>query len=116
MKTALLGARAEECACRWLRKRGLKIQDKNWRCSRGEIDLIMLDGKCWVFVEVRYRSSAEFGGALESLTARKKSRLLLAAQTYLATIHATDAEWRVDFIAWQGQQSNPVWIKNALST
>ena len=51
MKAAVIGARAEESACRWLRKRGLKIQDKNWRCRRGEIDLIMRDGGCWVFVE-----------------------------------------------------------------
>ena len=56
---------------------------KNFRTRRGEIDLIMLDNKVLVFVEVRFRSSVNFGSAEESITAQKCQRLTAAAQAYM---------------------------------
>lgn len=58
----------EAAARRWLESKGLRFIAANVRERGGEIDLIMRDGKTTVFVEVRYRRSAQFGGAAASVT------------------------------------------------
>ncbi|MSQ89752.1 MAG: YraN family protein, partial [Betaproteobacteria bacterium] len=63
------GARAEELCAELLRKSGLKVLARNWRCRHGEIDLVAEDRGTLVFVEVRYRRDERFGGAAESVTA-----------------------------------------------
>jgi len=80
---AQAGVDAEALAARFLESRGLTIVARNFRVRRGEIDLIARDGETLVFVEVRLRSSARFGGAAESITAAKRARLVAAAQVYL---------------------------------
>src|SRR3546814_12710077 len=50
---------------------------------RGELDLVMLDGDTVVFVEVRYRKNTQWGGALDSIDARKRQKLIFAAQYFL---------------------------------
>jgi len=77
------GIDAEALAGRFLEAQGLTIVARNYRVRRGEIDLIARDGATLVFVEVRLRSSARFGGAAESITAAKRARLVAAAQAYL---------------------------------
>ncbi|WP_292746923.1 YraN family protein, partial [Methylophaga sp. UBA3191] len=49
------GKQAEQLACNYLEKQGLKLVQRNFYCRRGEIDLIMQDGQTLVFIEVRYR-------------------------------------------------------------
>ena len=61
-------------------RRGLAIVGRNFRTRAGEIDLIARDGATLVFVEVRMRRSQRFGGALESITAAKRARLVMAAK------------------------------------
>ena len=67
-------------------RQGLTIVARNFRTRFGEIDLIAKDGNTLVFVEVRMRSSMSFGGALESITAQKRVRMIAAARGYLALI------------------------------
>src|SRR5690606_39694605 len=71
------GQQAEALACRVLEERGLRLIHRNWRCRRGELDLVMLDGDTVVFVEVRYRRHKAWGGAIESIDWRdpKSTRL-----------------------------------------
>jgi putative endonuclease len=83
---AASGARAEALAAEFLVARGLSIVTRNFRTRRGEIDIIARDGATLVFVEVRLRRSADFGGAAASITAAKRSRLTAAAQAYLARL------------------------------
>lgn len=78
------GAAAETLAAEFLGARGLEILARNHRCRGGEIDIVAQDGDTLVFVEVRLRSSADFGGAGASITAAKRRRLRLAARHYLA--------------------------------
>lgn len=78
-----LGQQAETLACRYLEKRGLRLVTRNFRCRVGELDLIMREGATLVFVEVRYRRSARFGGALESVDAHKQAKLTACALYYL---------------------------------
>ncbi len=77
------GARAEQWACEWLRRNGLRIKTCNYRTRRGEIDIIAEDGDTLVFVEVRLRANQKFGGARESITPRKQQRIIRASQHYL---------------------------------
>ena len=80
------GARAEALAAEYLMRQGLSIVGRNFRTRFGEIDLIARDGRMLVFVEVRMRRSQRFGGASESITAAKRTRLVAAANGYLATL------------------------------
>ena len=62
------GERAEALAADFLRRAGLHIAGRNYRCRFGEIDLIARDGATVVFVEVRHRASGAYGGAAASIT------------------------------------------------
>jgi hypothetical protein len=62
---------------------GLRLLAQNWRCKGGELDLVMLDGDTVVFVEVRYRKHAQWGGALASIDGRKQKRLALPRSIFL---------------------------------
>lgn len=85
MKAAHLiqGEDAEAACYRYLKSRGLKLVAKNFSCRFGEIDIIMLDKKTLVFVEVRFRKNTAFGGALESVTTAKQNKLRNTAELYL---------------------------------
>lgn len=78
-----LGQAAEGWALTHLEEHGLRLLERNWRCRLGELDLVMLDGDTLVFVEVRYRRHAAWGGAEASVDARKRGRLAAAAQVFL---------------------------------
>lgn len=81
------GAAAEALAAEFLEVRGLTIVARNYRCRGGEIDVIASDGETLIFVEVRLRSDAAFGGAAESITAAKRKRLRFAAAHYLSRLN-----------------------------
>lgn len=85
MKAAHLkqGEDAEAACCVYLKSQGLKLVNKNFNCRYGEIDLIMLDNKVLVFVEVRFRKNTHYGGGLESVTAVKQQKLRKTAELYL---------------------------------
>lgn len=78
-----MGQIAEEKACVYLQRQGLHLVTRNYRCRAGEIDLVMRDADTLVFVEVRWRRSAAFGSALESVGPRKQSRMVVCAMHYL---------------------------------
>jgi putative endonuclease len=95
-----LGAAGERLARRHLERLDYEFLAANWRYPGGELDLIMRDGDVLVFVEVKTRRGERLGAAEESVTAAQASRLLLAAETYLAE-HSEFADifWRIDLLA-----------------
>jgi putative endonuclease len=98
---------------RWLVAHGLIPIDRNVRCRLGEIDLVMRDLDHWVFVEVRERGSARYGGAASSIDWRKQQRVLRTAQLYLQR-HFGVRAWppcRFDVVAVE--QGRPHWIRAA---
>ena len=107
-----IGVEAEDRALQLLQAKGLKLVARNWHCRGGELDLIMRDGEQWVFVEVRHRTSSQFGGALDSITSSKCRKLHHAATVYLNQ-HNIDAPCRFDAVVSDGGQS-PVWLKNII--
>ena len=66
--TLTRGQQAENLALAHLQSAGLKLLVRNWRGGGGELDLVMQEGPVLVFVEVRARSSARFGGAAAAAT------------------------------------------------
>ena len=77
------GRAAEETAAVLLRAKGMIIVEKNFRAKVGEIDLVMRDRDEIVFVEVRARASASFGGAAASIGGAKRRKLIKAAGVWL---------------------------------
>ena len=110
--TSLLGQTAEAHAERYLVSQGLKRVVRNWRCRFGEIDLIMREGHTLIFVEVRMRSHADFGGAAASVDVSKQCKLIAAAKLYLSALPVMPL-CRFDVVALTDQRVAPEWIKNA---
>lgn len=106
------GAAAEDAAAAFLVARGLSLVERNYRCRFGEIDLILRDGRTLVFVEVRYRRSRAFGGAGESITSAKRTKLLRAARHYMAS-HQQLPDCRFDAILMHGDGAPIEWLVNA---
>jgi putative endonuclease len=103
------GMLAEQRACRYLKQQGLRLITRNYYCRFGEIDLIMWDGDCLVFVEVRSRRS---GQALESVTTRKQQKIMYTSQMFITDTPTLQfSAMRYDIIAIQ--QSQIQWMKNA---
>ena len=108
-----IGAEAEELALNYLRQRGLKLRERNYCCRGGELDLVMEEGGALVFVEVRFRRSERFGGAVESIDRRKRERLWLAAQHYLQHQRLEHLPCRFDVVAVRPGGAID-WLKDAL--
>jgi putative endonuclease len=108
------GARAEALAAEYLMRQGLTIVGRNFRTRFGEIDLIARHAGVLVFVEVRMRSSPDFGGAIESISATKRTRLVAAAKGYLATL-GREPPCRFDAILMQRLAPESIeWRQNIL--
>ena len=103
------GSPAEDRALQFLQDQGLKLLARNWRCKLGELDLVMQDGETVAVVEVRSRSRADYGAAIETVDHRKQARLVRATKLWLArrpelaeqplrfdivTLNAGELEWR----------------------
>jgi putative endonuclease len=121
------GLEAEKLAATFLASKGLKLVAQNYHCRFGEIDLIMTDANCLVFVEVKLRSSSQFGGAAASITPQKQQKMTLAAQHYLQQAQSknqfkTEPACRFDAILMTGQILKNTdlqqieWIRNAFET
>jgi putative endonuclease len=107
------GALAEQEAAKFLERNGLALLHRNYRCRYGEIDLIMRDGVTVVFVEVRMRSRADFGGAAASIGADKQGKLLTTARHYLSTLRKVPP-CRFDAVLLHSSDANRIeWVKNA---
>ena len=78
-----IGRSAEDAAAALLLGMGMTIVEKNFRAKVGEIDLVVRDRDEIVFVEVRARASAAFGGAAASIGGAKRRKLIKAAQLWL---------------------------------
>lgn len=107
------GPDAEKLAAEFLQRQRLQLVAHNYRSRFGEIDLIMQDGSVLVFVEVRQRSRADYGGAAASIDARKQQKLIRTAQHYLAQLHHMPP-CRFDALLIDDRDGHHVqWLKNA---
>ena len=105
------GDAAEQRACQYLQAQGLHYIMQNYRAPCGEIDLIFRDRQHLVFVEVRYRKSNQYGGALYSIDHRKQHKLVQTANHYIQRYKVRLAT-RFDVVAITG--TNDVqWLPDA---
>lgn len=120
LTTQQRGQQAEQWAERHLLEQGLEVIARNWRCKRGELDLVMLDGDTVVFVEVRYRLHSQWGGAAGSVDARKRRKLVLAAQFFLLQEPRwADSPCRFDVVALEGSDPSTAglnWLRSAFES
>jgi putative endonuclease len=93
------GDSGEDRACDYLRRRGLKILARNYRCRAGEIDVVAEDRGTVVFVEVKERRGESHGSAVEAVTATKRRKVVRAAQAYAAAHGLCDSPLRFDVVA-----------------
>ncbi|MEI6858475.1 MAG: YraN family protein [Shewanella sp.] len=104
------GQLGENQAKKYLKQQGLIFIEQNVRYKFGEIDLIMRQANTLIFVEVKYRTNSQFGGALHALGAKQIQRLRRAAEHYMQIKHL-DVICRFDLIAIDSDQI--YWLKNA---
>ena len=118
MKRREVGILGEKIAGDFLRKRGYHILETNYRCPEGEIDIVARDKDCLVFVEVRSKTSAEFGSPEESITRGKIQRLVAAAARYRQGHQNLPSSYRIDIVAVEmdhkGKPSRIELIENAV--
>ncbi|GAW94544.1 MULTISPECIES: YraN family protein [Colwellia] len=111
------GKISEQFAQQFLVEQGLSLIDKNYHCRQGEVDLIMLDGDTYVFIEVKYRKSKAFGGALAAIPSSKQQKVKHCVTFYLhqAGLNEYNTPCRIDVVALEGDINNPqvTWLKNA---
>ena len=88
----------ERAAQRFLKRLGYKFLTANYRTKRGEIDLVFRDQDCLVFVEVKTRSSEDWGRPAEAVHARKRQRLFRTAYDYLRKLTNRDVVYRFDIV------------------
>ena len=93
----LIGAWGESLAAQYLQKKKYKIIASGYRCRFGEIDLIVADKKCLIFVEVKLRKNDRFADAKEFVDAYKQNRIRTTAELYLSQ-YPTDLQPRFDVI------------------
>lgn len=106
-----IGRQGEDQALAFLLQHDLTLVERNFRCRRGEIDLIMREGDTLVFVEVRKRRHADFGGAAASVTPAKQARMVMAAQIFLQG-QRPQPPCRFDVIAIDAGGFD--WLKNVI--
>ena len=112
------GAAAEDAALALLLERGLHLLARNVRYPFGELDLVMREGAQLVFVEVRFRRDARFGGPAASVDATKRRKIARAAQAWIGSHRQfAQASCRFDVVA--AMPSPPgiacEWIRSAFT-
>ena len=93
---AILG---EDKACEYLKKIGFKIIERNFRKGYGEIDIVAIDQDVLVFIEVKTRTSIQFGTPLESIAYWKLKSLIKMAQFYKMTHRNLPESLRIDAVS-----------------
>lgn len=97
----LLGIEGENLACLELESRGYAILARRYRTGAGELDIVAMDGATMVFVEVKTRSSAEYGTPREAVGRRKQRKVWLMACDYVMRVGWRDRPCRFDVVEVQ---------------
>ena len=117
--TRELGAYGERLAARYLTDHGLVVVDRNWRCVRGEIDIVAVEGQALVVCEVKTRSNETFGMPFEAVGRQKLRRLRLLAGLWVDEQAArvswpgpprSIADLRIDVVSIQRRAAGPITV------
>lgn len=103
-----LGAAGEQRAALWYRDAGYTVVDRNWRCQRGEIDLIVANSSHLVFCEVKTRTSRNYGVPAAAVTPTKQRRIRQLAMLWLGEHDAHRDTLRFDVVSIVGDEINVI--------
>ena len=115
-----LGRVGEEEAVKFIRKQGYRILQTNFKTKTGEIDIIAEDKKVVAFIEVKTRTTGEYGSPLEAVNHHKQKKIVQVANQFLVQYRVENRECRFDIVAILAPTEDPVtWelelIKDAFS-
>ncbi|MDQ8202383.1 YraN family protein [Pelagicoccus sp. SDUM812003] len=102
--TAVIGRRGEREAEKLLKKKGYLVLARNWRSGRDEIDLICLDGKAVVFVEVRTRTKGALVSGYDSINQRKREALRRVCRNYFSQMKPKPITLRFDVVELEHEE------------
>ncbi len=106
----------EEFASLFLTNKGIKIIDKNYFSKFGEIDLIGIENKTIIFIEVRLRSTKNYGLPYESITKSKLDKIQKSIEIFLSENDYSDYDCRFDVVSlvYNDNEQNfcVEWLKN----
>lgn len=105
----LLGDRGERAAVRFLKRQGYRIIAKQYRNNYGEVDIIAQDGKVFVFVEVKTRTSINDGQPFEAVDLRKQEKITRVALAWLKQYGRLEQPARFDVVSilWPDDKGEP---------
>ena len=92
----IFGKKGEDIAVKYLKRKGYKIIEQNWRCRLGEIDIIARHKDSVVFIEVKTRTDKALGLPQESVDERKQGHIIRCAMVYEQCKRLEDANFRFD--------------------
>ncbi|MFH1618910.1 MAG: YraN family protein [bacterium] len=107
-----LGREGEDNAAACLKTLGFKVVERGWYCPTGEIDIIAVEGKILVFVEVKTRSTGAFGGAFAAVTRTKQKKITKTALSYIKAKKLKPQSVRFDVVAIE-EGRPPELLRNA---
>lgn len=111
-----IGSEYETLAIEYLQKQALKLLNRNFSCKMGEIDLIFRKNDMIIFVEVRFRKNAFFGGPLMSVNYNKQQKLIRCAQFFLRcnpTLYNHPCRFDVMSITLKNGMPEIEWVQDA---
>lgn len=109
---AELGRRGEQLAVDHVVARGMSVLERNWRCRLGEIDIVARDGAETVFIEVKTRSTSDFGHPFEAITPVKLARMRRLAVAWCEATDAPVSRIRIDAVAVLAPNEAPALIEH----
>lgn len=95
-ETGIIG---ENIACSYLKKKGYKIIERNFRTTFGEIDIIAKLKGIMIFVEVKTRLTSSLGPPYLAITKAKQAHIIKNALVYLMAKEITEVKWRIDIVS-----------------
>ena len=104
------GTAYEEIAANYLKKQGIRIIDRNYRISQGEVDLIGEEKETIIFIEVKYRNTASYGEPWEAVSIHKQKKICKVARQYCYS-RRIKKQVRYDIVSICGEEI--VWFQNA---
>lgn len=104
--TKLFGSNGEDIAVSYLKKEGYKIVERNYRASRGEIDIIAYDGERLAFIEVKARRNKKFGEGQWAVDLRKQRQIIRASLNYMMHRKLKNMAYRFDTVTVEDGQAD----------
>jgi putative endonuclease len=101
------GKEGEKAAVKFLKKKGYRIIEKNYRNKSGEIDIVAEQDQVLVFVEVKSRAGGEYGEPLEAVTPHKQRKIGRVARGFVAQHRIENRDCRFDVVGIKGSPNEP---------